>query len=73
MSSEVADGANSVILEQVTNGIAVRMAVLFLVSQAAENRKARRTKSAKTESQVLAPGSLIGAPANSLLGKPVNT
>jgi len=33
MSSDVADGANSVILEQVTNGIAVRMAVLFLVSQ----------------------------------------
>ena len=36
MSSEVADGANSVILEQVTNGIAVRMAVLYLVSQAKE-------------------------------------
>ena len=36
MSSEVADGANSVILEQVTNGIAVRMAVLFLVAQANE-------------------------------------
>ena len=36
MSSEVADGANSVILEQVTNGIAVRMAVLYLVSQARE-------------------------------------
>jgi aspartate carbamoyltransferase catalytic subunit len=36
MSSEVADGENSVILEQVTNGIAVRMAVLFLVSQARE-------------------------------------
>jgi len=34
MSSGVADGVNSVILEQVTNGIAVRMAVLFLVSQA---------------------------------------
>ena len=34
MSSEVADGKNSVILEQVTNGIAVRMAVLFLVAQA---------------------------------------
>ena len=34
ISSEVADGANSVILEQVTNGIAVRMAVLFWVSQA---------------------------------------
>jgi aspartate carbamoyltransferase catalytic subunit len=34
ISSEVADGGNSVILEQVTNGIAVRMAVLFWVSQA---------------------------------------
>jgi len=33
ISSEVADGASSVILEQVTNGIAVRMAVLFLVAQ----------------------------------------
>ncbi|MDP2831036.1 MAG: aspartate carbamoyltransferase catalytic subunit [Candidatus Omnitrophota bacterium] len=39
MSSAVADGANSVILEQVTNGIAVRMAVLFLVSQAREAKK----------------------------------
>lgn len=36
MSSEVADGAHSVILEQVTNGIAVRMAVLFLIAQAKE-------------------------------------
>lgn len=34
MSSHVADGRNSVILEQVTNGIAVRMAALFLVAQA---------------------------------------
>ena len=39
MSSEVADGTNSVILEQVTNGIAVRMAVLFLVSQAREAKR----------------------------------
>ena len=38
MSSEVADGANSVILEQVTNGIAVRMAVLFLVAGANDKR-----------------------------------
>jgi len=28
---EVADGANSIILEQVTNGVAVRMAVLYLL------------------------------------------
>jgi aspartate carbamoyltransferase catalytic subunit len=42
MSSEVADGANSVILEQVTNGIAVRMAALFLVSQAKDNQHEER-------------------------------
>ena len=35
IESEVADGSNSVILDQVTNGVAVRMAVLFLVNQAA--------------------------------------
>ncbi len=35
IESEVADGPNSVILQQVTNGLAVRMAVLFLVNQAA--------------------------------------
>ena len=38
ISSDVADGPNSVILEQVTNGIAARMAVLFLVSQAKDNK-----------------------------------
>jgi aspartate carbamoyltransferase catalytic subunit len=35
IESEVADGSNSVILRQVANGLAVRMAVLFLVNQAA--------------------------------------
>lgn len=35
MESEVADGPNSVILKQVSNGLAVRMGVLFLVNQAA--------------------------------------
>jgi len=34
MSTEVADGPNSVILEQVTNGLAVRMAVLYLITHA---------------------------------------
>jgi aspartate carbamoyltransferase catalytic subunit len=32
ISSEVADGKNSVILEQVENGVAVRMAVMFLLA-----------------------------------------
>ena len=39
MESEVADGKNSVILDQVKNGLAVRMAVLFLVNQAAAKQK----------------------------------
>jgi aspartate carbamoyltransferase catalytic subunit len=42
IESAVADGATSVILEQVTNGIAVRMAVLYLLAggRAAEARDA---------------------------------
>jgi aspartate carbamoyltransferase catalytic subunit len=32
IASDVADGPNSVVLEQVTNGLAVRMAVLYLLS-----------------------------------------
>ncbi len=42
IESEVADGPQSVILRQVANGLAVRMAVLFLVNQAAmEEQKYR--------------------------------
>ena len=36
IASDVADGDRSVILEQVTNGVAVRMAVLYLCSGAGE-------------------------------------
>ena len=36
MSAEVADGQQSAVLRQVTNGLAVRMAVMFLCKQAAE-------------------------------------
>ncbi|HBG77681.1 MAG TPA: aspartate carbamoyltransferase [Phycisphaerales bacterium] len=39
IESEVADGPNSVILQQVQNGLAVRMAVLFLVNQGAMVKK----------------------------------
>ena len=38
IESAVADGPKSVILEQVTNGIAIRMAVLFLVAQGQKRR-----------------------------------
>jgi len=37
LTSEVADGPNSCILQQVTNGLAIRMAVLYLVSQGARD------------------------------------
>jgi len=36
ISSDIADGPNSAILTQVTNGLAVRMAVLYLVTSAGE-------------------------------------
>jgi aspartate carbamoyltransferase catalytic subunit len=37
ISSEVADGDSSIILEQVTNGVAVRMSVLYLLRGGEEN------------------------------------
>lgn len=39
LAADVADGPNSSILRQVTNGLAVRMAVLFLCQQAAAAQK----------------------------------
>ena len=36
LASEVADGPNSSILRQVSNGLAIRMAVLFLLNQASQ-------------------------------------
>jgi aspartate carbamoyltransferase catalytic subunit len=40
IASEVADGPYSVILEQVANGVAVRMAVLHLLASAPEHEEA---------------------------------
>jgi aspartate carbamoyltransferase catalytic subunit len=37
ISSEVADGPYSVVLDQVANGVAVRMAVLYLLSAGSED------------------------------------
>jgi aspartate carbamoyltransferase catalytic subunit len=38
IDSDVADGPHSVILQQVTNGVAVRMAVLYLLAGGAPER-----------------------------------
>ena len=40
LSPEVADGERSVIMEQVTNGVAVRMALLFLLLGGADDAAA---------------------------------
>ena len=40
LTPEVADGPHSAILDQVTNGLAVRMAVLYLLSGKMEPRDA---------------------------------
>ena len=40
IASEVADGPASVILDQVTNGVAVRMAVLYLLAGGGDNEAA---------------------------------
>jgi aspartate carbamoyltransferase catalytic subunit len=39
ISAEVADSARSVIVEQVTNGVAVRMAVLYLLLSGEETTR----------------------------------
>jgi aspartate carbamoyltransferase catalytic subunit len=52
ISSEIADGSRSLILDQVTNGVAVRMAVLYLLAggsrteteQANGNGRAKKPK-----------------------------
>lgn len=44
ITAEVADGNRSVILEQVTNGVAIRMAILYLVLGARETLKKQKEK-----------------------------
>lgn len=48
ISSEIADGSRSLILDQVTNGVAVRMAVLYLLAGAHDaDGAAKETKESK--------------------------
>lgn len=53
IAHDVADGARSVILDQVTNGVAVRMAVLYLLSGAAalETEETAQTTEAKASKE----------------------
>jgi hypothetical protein len=50
IDSQVADGPYSVILEQVTNGVAARMALLYLLTaQGKEVREERTERAERTE------------------------
>jgi len=49
ISSEIADGGRSLILDQVTNGVAVRMAVLYLLAGGAHDGNAPETPTAPDE------------------------
>ncbi|AGA27320.1 aspartate carbamoyltransferase catalytic subunit [Singulisphaera acidiphila] len=49
LTPEVADGPNSAILDQVTNGLAVRMAVLYLLSGKMESKGAGGDSSAERD------------------------
>jgi aspartate carbamoyltransferase catalytic subunit len=44
LSAEVADGARSVILDQVTNGVAIRMAILYLLLASKDASKQKMEK-----------------------------
>ena len=52
IASEIADGGRSLILDQVTNGVAVRMAVLYLLASAGKSENgARRSQNGKNGSK----------------------
>jgi len=55
IASDVADGPYSVIMDQVTNGIAVRMAVLYLLANRPKLEAESDTESAAVQDQVPAP------------------
>jgi aspartate carbamoyltransferase catalytic subunit len=56
ISSEIADGGRSLILDQVTNGVAVRMAVLYLLAGAGKGENgAKRTQNGKNVSRGSSP------------------
>ena len=56
LSAEVADGEYSVILDQVTNGVAVRMAVLYLLLGAKEKMIQKRTAKKELNSSTINQG-----------------
>jgi aspartate carbamoyltransferase catalytic subunit len=59
VSSEIADGGRSLILDQVTNGVAVRMAVLYLLAGASKENGTKRTPAVKNGAKIQRTGKLF--------------
>jgi aspartate carbamoyltransferase catalytic subunit len=49
IASDVADGPYSIILDQVTNGVAVRMAILYLLAAQGKKTQEERSESMKED------------------------
>ncbi len=60
ISSEIADGGRSLILDQVTNGVAVRMAVLYLLAGAPSGTDEERVSTTVREDSTDSPRSAGG-------------
>jgi aspartate carbamoyltransferase catalytic subunit len=52
IASDVADGPYSVILDQVTNGVAVRMAILYLLTIQGKETQEERSEPMKADRSV---------------------
>ena len=64
ITADVADSARSVIVEQVTNGVAVRMAVLYLLLGGTEGSGARDTETVAAASPIHGPATQPPPPAS---------
>ena len=64
VSSEIADGGRSLILDQVTNGVAVRMAVLYLLAGVGHELEVPRKGNGANFSDSRATGGVRGRTRN---------
>ena len=69
ISSEIADGGRSLILDQVANGVAVRMAVLYLLAGADGEKKSSVQAVVEDESDSRAAGGVRGRTRKSRRGR----
>ena len=69
IASEVADGSRSVILEQVANGVAVRMAVLYLLSESRRGEAGGTAGGSGLEAEEDSEGRMATVPSGAASGE----